>query len=144
MGAWLKFLRFYNRNVKVLWHLLQLNKMTEFSFTLLFCFHLSVNTRSTQALSFSFFPSLLHFSLLRCALVWPYIGMWRGAGNVWTMKACVYAGCSWSSPASGKTDTTGLFPFPVLSVSFYASFLLSCTHKDLFLTFHDSLNFLPS
>lgn len=37
--------------------------------------------------------------------VWPSTGMWSEAGNVWAMKACVYAGCSRPSPARGKTDT---------------------------------------
>lgn len=42
---------------------------------------------------------------LRCPEpVWPSAGMWSEAGNVWAMKACVYAGCSRPSPARGKTD----------------------------------------
>lgn len=40
------------------------------------------------------------------APVWPSAGMWSEAGNVWAMKACVYAGCSHPSPARGKTDTS--------------------------------------
>lgn len=42
--------------------------------------------------------------------VWPSAGMSSQAGNVWAMKACVYAGCSRPSPARGKTDTS-IAPF---------------------------------
>lgn len=54
-------------------------------------------------------------------LVWPGAGLWREAGNVWTMKACVYAGQSWYSPARGKTHTTGLFS---LRLCIYKAFFL--------------------
>lgn len=47
-----------------------------------------------------------HNSLWCPAPVWPSAGMWSEAGNVWAMKACVYAGCSRPSPARGKTDTS--------------------------------------
>lgn len=75
--------------------------------------------------------------------VWPSAGMWSEAGNVWAMKACVYAGCSRPSPARGKTDTSA------------ASFALHLTpssppNPDLFLTsgslslFRANFLFIPS
>lgn len=67
----------------------------------------SENIYCTYVLALSL--SLLHthtLSLLWCpALVWPSAGMWSEAGNVWAMKACVYAGCSRPPSARGKTDT---------------------------------------
>ena len=47
-----------------------------------------------------------HSSLWCPEPVWPSAGMWSEAGNVWAMKACVYAGCSRPPPARGKTDTS--------------------------------------
>lgn len=59
-----------------------------------------------------------HNSLWCAELVWPSAGMWSEAGNVWAMKACVYAGCSRPPPARGKTDTsTASFTLHLLSSS---------------------------
>lgn len=86
------------------------------------------------------------YNSLRCPeLVWPSARMWSEAGNVWAMKACVYAGCSRPPPARGKTDTsTTSFTLHLLSSSSSKPFSVIFSH--LWLTKSLSLShwFLPS
>lgn len=66
----------------------------------------SVNHKSRDHAYHTYMYANMHHSLWCPEPVWPSAGMWSEAGNVWAMKACVYAGCSRPSPARGKTDTS--------------------------------------
>lgn len=108
------------------------------------CIHANMHATHTH----TFIHVCTYISLWCPETVWPSTGMWSEAGNVWAMKACVYAGCSRPPPARGKTDTntTSFALLPSLLLLQTLNVILShlCFSKSISSTLFSLFSFLVS